>query len=313
MEQSPIMQNKLELSRNANDIQGLDTLRRAAQSGDKEALVEAAKQFEGIFLQMMLKSMRKAQDVLSDENNPFNSEQVKFYRDMHDQQLANDLAANGSVGLADIIVKQLGQLDDGYTPASVIRNDGNLSSINRHRIKSTVQAQDTILGPVGPAYKASGFASPQAFLEHLFPAAQKAAEQIGLDPKALLAQAAVETGWGKYMIHSGKGENTHNLFGIKADKNWQGEKALVDSIEFEQGVAITAKSPFRAYQNFNEALQDYVNFVQNSPRYEQALKQSEQTEQYFNALQQAGYATDPDYAKKVMSVFNGDIINAFKP
>lgn len=313
MEHSPIMQNKLELSRNANDIQGLDTLRRAAQSGDKEALVEAAKQFEGIFLQMMLKSMRKAQDVLSDEESPFNSEQVKFYRDMHDQQLANDLATNGSVGLADIIVKQLGQLDEGYTPASVIRNDANLSSINRHRIKSTSQAQETILGPQGAAYKASGFESPQAFLENLFPAAQKAAEQLGLDPKALLAQAAVETGWGKYMIHSGSGQNSHNLFGIKADRNWQGDKAVVDSIEFEQGVAVTTKSPFRAYQNFNEALQDYVNFVQQSPRYDKAVQQSKQTEQYFNELQEAGYATDPDYAQKVMSVFNGDIINAFKP
>lgn len=307
------MQNKLELSRNANDIQGLDTLRRAAQSGDKGALVEAAKQFEGIFLQMMLKSMRKAQDVLSDQDNPFNSEQVKFYRDMHDQQLANDLAANGSVGLADIIVKQLGQLEDGYTPASVIRNDGNLSGINRQRLKATTEAQDTILGSPQAAYKASGFASPQAFLASLFPAAQKAAEQIGLDPKALLAQAAVETGWGKYMIHSGSGQNTHNLFGIKADKNWSGNKAVVDSIEFEQGVATTSKSPFRAYANFNDALQDYVNFVSQSPRYENALKNSQQPAQYFEQLQQAGYATDPDYANKVMSVFHGDIINAFKP
>jgi peptidoglycan hydrolase FlgJ len=313
MEQSPIMQNRLELSRNANDIQGLDTLRRAAQSGDKEALVEAAKQFEGIFLQMMLKSMRKAQDVLSDEDSPFNSEQVKFYRDMHDQQLANDLASNGSVGLADIIVKQLGQLEDGYTPASVIRNDANLSSINRHRVKSTAQAQDVILGQPTAAYKASGFASPKAFLESLFPAVQKAAKQLGLDPKALLAQAAVETGWGKYMIHSGSGQNTHNLFGIKADKNWQGNKAVVDSIEFEQGIAKTSKSPFRAYDNFADALQDYVNFVQQSPRYETALKNSEQPEQYFNQLQQAGYATDPDYANKIMSVLNGDLLNAFDP
>jgi peptidoglycan hydrolase FlgJ len=321
MDLSPTLHSNLEMSRNANDIQGLDTLRRAAQSGDKGALEEAAKQFEGIFLQMMLKSMRKAQDVLSDQDNPFNSEQVKFYRDMHDQQLANDLATNGSVGLADIIVKQLGQLEDGYTPASVIRNDGNLSSIQQHRIKAAaqtqsqtqIQTQNPALGRPTAAFKASGFDSPQAFLESLFPAFQTVAEQIGLDPKALLAQAAVETGWGKYMIHSGNGQNTHNLFGIKADRNWTGNKAVVDSIEFDQGVATTSKSPFRAYENFTDALQDYVNFVQQSPRYENALKKSSQPSQYFDELQQAGYATDPAYADKIMSVLNSELLSSFDP
>jgi flagellar protein FlgJ len=313
MDLSPTLHSNLELSRNANDIKGLDTLRRAAQSGDKGALEEAAKQFEGIFLQMMLKSMRKAQDVLSDQDNPFNSEQVKFYRDMHDQQLANDLATNGSVGLADIIVKQLGQLEDGYTPASVIRNDGNLSNIHRQRIKAAAPTQIPVLGQAVAAFKASGFDSPKAFLESLFPAVQKVAEQIGLDPKAMLAQAAVETGWGKYMIHSGNGQNTHNLFGIKADRNWTGNKAVVDSIEFDQGVATTSKSPFRAYDNVADALQDYVNFVQQSPRYENALKKSGQPLQYFNELQQAGYATDPHYADKIMSVLNSELLTTFEP
>ncbi|KXI27892.1 flagellar assembly peptidoglycan hydrolase FlgJ [Paraglaciecola hydrolytica] len=305
------MQNQLELSRNTNDIQGLDTLRRAAQSGDQGALVEAAKQFEGIFLQMMLKSMRKAQDVLADEESPFNSEQVKFYRDMHDQQLATDLATNGSVGLADIIVKQLGQLADGYTPASIIRNDGNLSVLNQHRIKSIQQAQDAVLGQ--PNYKASSFETPQQFLETLYPQAKQAAEQLGLDPKALLAQAAVETGWGKYLIHNAQGQNSHNLFGVKADKSWTGNKTLIDSIEFEQGIAKTAKSPFRAYDSFGDALQDYVDFVKQNPRYQDAINNTEQAPRYFAELQQAGYATDPEYANKVVSVLNGDIMQAFKP
>ncbi|WP_340679512.1 flagellar assembly peptidoglycan hydrolase FlgJ [Paraglaciecola sp.] len=311
MEHSPNMTNQLELSRNANDIQGLDTLRRAAQSGDKAALVEAAKQFEGIFLQMMLKSMRKAQDVLADEESPFNSEQVKFYRDMHDQQLANDLAANGSVGLAEIIVKQLGQLEDGYTPASVIRNDGNLDSINRRQAAAVQKAQDAVLGSAN--YKASGFANPQDFLETLYPQAKQAAEQLGIDPKALLAQAAVETGWGKYLIHNAQGQNSHNLFGVKADKSWTGDKTLIDSIEFEQGIAKTTKSPFRSYESFGEALQDYVNFVKQNPRYEEAINNSQHAPRYFTELQQAGYATDPEYANKVVSVLNGDIMQAFKP
>ena len=311
MELSNNMQSQLELSRNTSDIGGLDNLRRAAQSGDEAALVEAARQFEGIFLQMMLKSMRKAQDVLADEESPFNSEQVKFYRDMHDQQLATDLATKGSVGLADIIVKQLGNLQEGYTPASVIRNDGNLSSINRHRVQSIEQAQNLVLGPA--TYKASGFDNPEHFLQSLYPQAKQAAEQLGLDPKALLAQAAVETGWGQYLIHNSQGQNSHNLFGIKAGKNWTGDKAVVDSIEFEQGVAKTAKSPFRVYASFSDALQDYVDFVKQNPRYENALSNTGQAEQYFSALQQAGYATDPDYANKVVAVLNGDIMQAFHP
>ena len=311
MDQSPSMQSQLELSRNANDIQGLDTLRRAAQSGDKAALVEAAKQFEGIFLQMMLKSMRKAQDVLADEESPFNSEQVKFYRDMHDQQLANDLAANGSVGLAEIIVKQLGQMEDGYTPASVIRNDGNLSSINRRQAAAVQHAQAAVLGQNN--YKASAFDSPQDFLETLYPQAKQAAEQLGMDPLALLAQAAVETGWGKHVIHNAQGQNSHNLFGVKADKSWTGDKTLIDSIEFEQGIAKTKKAPFRAYGSFGEALQDYVDFVKQNPRYEEAISNSQESQRYFTELQQAGYATDPEYADKIVSVLNGDIMQAFKP
>lgn len=315
-DQKTSMQNQLELSRNTSDIQGLDALRRAAQSGDKEALVEAAHQFEGIFLQMMLKSMRKAQDVLADEDSPFNSEQVKFYRDMHDQQLANDLSTKGSVGLADIIIKQLGQMDENYTPASVIRNDANLSSINRHRMQSVEKAQNQVLTPFETnksATKSSAFDSPQAFLETLYPLAQQAAQQLGLDPKALLAQAAIETGWGKYMIHNAQGQNSHNLFGVKADKSWQGGKTLVDTIEFEQGIAQTQKAPFRTYQNFAEALQDYVEFVKHNPRYENAIKNTHEPERYFSELQQAGYATDPKYADKIDKVLKSEIFEAFKP
>lgn len=308
------MQSQLELSRNTSDIQGLDTLRKAAQSGDQNALVEAAHQFEGIFLQMMLKSMRKAQDVLADEDSPFNSEQVKFYRDMHDQQLATDLSAKGSVGLADIIIKQLGQQDENYTPASVIRNDGNLSSINRQHIRSVEQAQNQVLNDTKrSSFKASAFENPQAFLASLYPQAKQAAEQLGLDPKALLAQAAVETGWGKYMIHNAQGQNSHNLFGVKADKNWQGQKAIIDSVEFDQGLAKTTKSPFRAYDNFGDALQDYVDFVKHSPRYEQAVNNAGEAQRYFNALQQAGYATDPEYANKVVGVLNSDLLQSFEP
>jgi flagellar protein FlgJ len=310
MEQSLITQNPLELSRNANDIKGLDALRRAAQSGDSKALDEAAKQFEAIFVQMMLKSMRKAQDVMADKDSPFNSEQVKFYRDMHDTQIASDLASNGSIGLADIIVRQLGKAVDGYMPAGALRNDGNLSSINRSAIASTQKSQEEVLGNQSiktfQSFKSAAFNDAQSFIEQLYPAAQQAAEELGIDPKALLAQAAIETGWGQYMIHNTSGQNSHNLFGIKADRRWQGDRAMVDTIEFEQGVASPKKAPFRMYDSFADSMQDYVGFVKQNSRYEDAVKQSQSPQDYFSELQKAGYATDPDYANKVIAVFEGE-------
>jgi flagellar protein FlgJ len=322
MDQSNNFKGQLELSRNANDIAGLDTLRRAAQSGDKKALKEAAQQFEAIFVHMMLKSMRKAQDVMVDKDSPFNSEQVKFYRGMHDQQLATDLSSNGSIGLADIIVRQLGQLGDGYMPASAIRNDGNLSSINRQNVKSVEQAQDSILGSKDlsghvpktfQAFKHAAFDNPQEFVSQLLPAAKVAAEQLGLDPLAMIAQAAVETGWGKHMIHTEQGNNIHNLFGIKANKHWQGDRTIVSTVEYENGLAVPKKAPFRTYDSFSEAMQGYVDFLKENPRYEQALKNSHDSKNYFKELQQAGYATDPAYADKVLAVLQGDNLAEFMP
>ncbi|GAC20852.1 flagellar assembly peptidoglycan hydrolase FlgJ [Paraglaciecola arctica] len=317
MDQSIVTQNPLELSRNANDIKGLDALRRAAQSGDSKALDEAAKQFEAIFVQMMLKSMRKAQDVMADKDSPFNSEQVKFYRDMHDTQIASDLASNGSIGLADIIVRQLGKTGDGYMPAGALRNDGNLSSINRNTIVSTQKAQDEVLGnqPIKTfqSFKTAAFDDAKSFIEQLYPVAQEAAAELGIDPKALLAQAAIETGWGQHMIHNTSGQNSHNLFGIKADRRWQGDRAMVKTIEFEQGVPATKRAPFRVYDSFADSMQDYVGFVKQNPRYEEAVKQSQSPQDYFTELQKAGYATDPDYANKVLSVLDGEQLKRYLP
>ncbi|MDO6558172.1 flagellar assembly peptidoglycan hydrolase FlgJ [Paraglaciecola chathamensis] len=308
-------QGQFDMSRNANDIQGLDKLRRAAQSGDDAALQEAAKQFEAIFVQMMLKSMRKAQDVMADKDSPFNSEQVKFYRDMHDQQLATDMSNNGSIGLADIIVKQLSKGGNGFTPSSVIRNDANLSDINRHSAQSIEQAQQLVLpesvsSNVG--YKDAAFRDQNEFLDTLYPVAQQVAKELGIDPKALLAQAAVETGWGQYMMHTDNG-NTHNLFGIKAGNGWQGDTANVSTIEFEQGLAAPKKAKFRAYNSFNDAMQDYASFVKDNPRYQQALEHTGDPKNYFNELQQAGYATDPAYADKILSVLNSGSLRQYQP
>lgn len=309
--------NQLDMARNVHDLGSINKMREAIASGDETVLQEAAEQFEAIFVQMMLKSMRKAQDALADENSPFNSQQVKFYRDMHDQQLATDLTSNGGLGLADVIVKQLGQTEDSYIPSSVIRSDGNLSSLNRERSQTVEQAQDFALNSRSirsqSARKDAMFDSPEQFVESLMPMAERVAAKYGMDPKAIISQAAVETGWGKFVIHSADGKSSHNLFGIKANKDWEGKQAVVDTLEFNNGVAQKQKAAFRAYDSVREAMEDYGQFITSQPRYSRAVEQASDARQYTQALQDAGYATDPEYADKIMSVYNSDRLNALMP
>jgi flagellar protein FlgJ len=317
MDLSSTTKTQLEMSRNYHDLGSVNKLREAAQSGDKGALEEAAKQFEAIFVQMMLKSMRKAQDALADKDSPFSSEQVKFYREMHDKQLATDLSANGSIGLADIIVQQMNPGDE-MMPAGTVRSDGDLSILNRRTVAAVQDAQDRVLGVnnenvSSSASKQSAFASPEEFVTALYPQAIEAAKVLNIDPKAMIAQAALETGWGKSIIHKGDGANSHNLFGIKADKRWDGEKASVDTLEFVNNVPEKQQANFRSYGSFSDSLNDYVDFIQSNPRYEQATQKTQSPQQYFEALQEAGYATDPQYAEKVMSVFNGSILGDLLP
>lgn len=303
--------SQLEMSRNVHDSQSTDKLRAAVASGDKGAIEEAAKQFEAIFVQMLLKSMRKAQEAIADKDSPFNSDQVKYYRDMHDQQLATDMATNGSIGLAQVIIQQMGG-DDRITPAGAVRANGDISILNRAQVMRRQQAEDAVFGPYQndrANSKRAAFESPQHFVESLYPQAVAAAEKLSIDPKALLAQAAVETGWGKYVIHQGNGSSSHNLFGIKADKRWQGDKAIVDTLEYVNNVPEKQQAAFRSYQDFSGSLNDYVEFIQGNPRYQQAIEQTQSPDKYFNALQEAGYATDPAYAEKVMSVYKGDLLN----
>lgn len=312
---STSVKSQLEMSRSVHDLGGLNSLREAATSGQDGALEEAAKQFEAIFVQMLLKSMRQAQDALADEDSPFNSDQVKFYRDMHDQQLATDLSTNGSIGLAEIIVQQM-SINDGVMPASAVRSDGDLSSINRNKVLMR-QAQEQIFASdvsgASNGQKLASFETPADFIESLYPQALEAAKQLNIDPKALLAQAAVETGWGKYLIHQADGSNSHNLFGIKADARWQGDKAVVETLEYENGIASKQKAAFRSYDDFESSMADYAHFIQDNPRYSQALEQTQSPRDYFEALQEAGYATDPQYADKVMSVFNGELFKGLLP
>lgn len=150
---------------------------------------------------------------------------------------------------------------------------------------------------------------PTEFIQRLLPAATKAAEQLGLEPLALIAQAALETGWGQRMFKTSSGVDSHNLFGIKAHGNWQGDVAVVDTLEYRQGIAQKEKARFRAYDSPEQSMQDYVDLIQQNPRYQAALNAAADVKSYFRQLQAAGYATDPNYAEKILSVLDG---KAFK-
>lgn len=306
--------SQLEMSRSTLDFNGLDTLRTAAKNGDGKALEEAAKQFEAIFVKMLLSSMRKAQDALADQDSPFNSEQVKFYRDMHDQQLATDLSTNGSIGLAEIIIQQM-DINKEATAIHGLRSNANLEDINRYRkLLQENNNKTASLSNSDTSYqKQAAFASPKDFVLGLYDKAVAAAEKLAIDPKALLAQAAVETGWGKYVIQQNDGNSSHNLFGIKADPRWEGKKAVVDTIEYVNQIPEKQQASFRSYSDFADSLSDYVDFIKSNPRYSEAIEKTENAANYFKSLQEAGYATDPSYADKVMSVYNGSLLNELLP
>ncbi len=141
--------------------------------------------------------------------------------------------------------------------------------------------------------------SPEGFVAALRPAAEKAAARLGLPAEALLAQAALETGWGGHVMQRPDGSSSHNLFGIKADSRWNGGRVQVSTLEYRDGVAMRTKADFRAYDSYEESFNDYVRFVQQNPRYAEALRATEDVGRYFDRLQQAGYATDPAYAEKI--------------
>lgn len=154
--------------------------------------------------------------------------------------------------------------------------------------------------PLAPGKAA--FSSPQEFVATMLPMAEAAAEKIGVDPRYLVAQAALETGWGKSIIRTGDGQSSHNLFGIKTHNSWDGESARVLTTEYQGGKAVRETANFRAYDSYAQSFDDYVSFLQNNGRYEKALSSTDNPERFVKELQQAGYATDPQYARKISQI-----------
>lgn len=307
------------------DLQGLDQLRQKAQGNSKESIREVANQFESMFASMLIKSMRKANEAFETES-PFNNKQTKFYTDMQDNQLALDISRHGSLGLADALVRQL-EPSSAVTPKAVpaeqltMANDGQQKAFNLTSDAQPVgfnkpdkvrsidyshirnKADQPVVVPLAEApQKRPEFTDKKSFIETLLPYAKKTAQALGVSPIVLIAQSALETGWGKKIINGPDKQSSLNLFNIKAHKSWQGDKVAKDSLEVESGVGVKRRSNFRAYNSLAESFEDYGHFITTNKRYQPALQQNEGDHRYIEELQDAGYATDPQYADKIKTI-----------
>ncbi|MEW6513286.1 MAG: flagellar assembly peptidoglycan hydrolase FlgJ [Pseudomonadota bacterium] len=292
------------------DVQALAKVKTDLRKDDPKALKAAAQQFEAVFLQMVLKSMRAA----TPQTGPFDSDQTRFYQELLDSQLAQVMAGKGGTGLAAVIERQLSRADatqaltgeegfplmpparslpfslprafplpDGSKPAPAIPLDG--SPVRPSLIEGAASA-------VPPA---------PTFVSNVWPHAVAASQTTGIPAQFLIGHAALESGWGKAEPRFADGRPSHNLFGIKAGSNWQGATVEATTTEYVNGVAEKHVERFRAYGSYAEAFQDYAQLLAQSPRYAGVVG-SRDAASFAQGLQRAGYATDPAYASKLERV-----------
>ena len=348
------------------DLNRLSSLKHGDRDSDANVR-KVAQEFESLFISEMLKASRKASDVLADDN-PMNTETVKQYRDMYDQQLAVSMSREGGgIGLQDVLVRQLSKNKstppntspfprmEGSAPAlwgnkvaepvhataaSATRND--VAALNSRRLALPSKLTDRLLAGIVPSAATTNsaavpardgqqvaktfavpdnglrilgravaqpplapkkaFADSDEFVATMLPMAEQAAKRIGIDPRYLVAQAALETGWGKSVMRNSDGSSSHNLFGIKATGSWQGEQARAITSEFRDGQFVKETAAFRSYDSYQDSFHDLVSLLQGNSRYQDAVKAADKPEQFVRELQKAGYATDPNYASKISQI-----------
>ncbi len=269
------------------DNAGLNAVRKMGRDDDPQALKAVAQQFEAMFVQQMFKSMRAASETFS-EGSFLNSSESQFYQQMMDQQLSLELTKGRGMGLADVLYRQM-QRDYGQVDAAPAED----AATNLRRTSE--------VSSLASAAKAENTDDAQAFIDTIKPYAEWAANTLGVDSDALMAQAALETGWGKHVVRDGSGQSSNNLFNIKAGSTWQGDTVSTLTDEYEKGEKYTTEADFRRYNSLFESFSDYVNLMRK-PRYQEAVSAGQDGAAFAQRLQQAGYATDPNYASKIQSI-----------
>ncbi|MBX9428698.1 flagellar assembly peptidoglycan hydrolase FlgJ [Ralstonia pseudosolanacearum] len=355
--------NRTDISnRLALDAQGFESLKQTARTDPTAAAKTVAKQFDAIFVNMMLKQMREA----SPQNGLLDSSSSKMYTSMLDQQLSQTLASRG-VGVADQLLKQMlrqaaktnpdasGSVNTALsrttatntalpgaagstttdaakaiaraslnglaaTAAAGTEDDGSgISTVPRPGLEERVQRALAALRKQAEAQSSSGtlpeadlssVASQPAgdrmssFYNKLIDHATQASQETGIPASFMIGHAALESGWGRREIRAKDGTSSHNLFGIKAGGSWTGPTTEVMTTEYVGGVAHKVKEKFRAYGSYAEAFKDYANLLSSNPRYSNvvAAGAGKDAASFARGLQRAGYATDPNYANKIMAV-----------
>lgn len=279
----------------ALDVQSAAALKQAARADPRQGARAAARQFEAVFTQMMLKSMRDATPA----DGPLDSPQTRMLTGMLDAQLAQQMSSRG-IGLADMLLRQL---SPGSGPATPTGTAGNPLPL-----RGAAYGPADGMGVPPPLEHARNGTmrglgdTPADFVARLADEAQRASASTGIPARYMLGQAALESGWGKREIQRADGSTSYNLFGIKADKHWQGATVEVNTTEYVNGVRHRVRARFRAYGSYQEAFADYANLLRNNPRYARVLAAGGDARAFAQGLQRAGYATDPRYAEKLLRV-----------
>lgn len=290
------------------DFKGLNALHHQVNTNPDVAKKEVAEQFESLLVQMLMKSMREANQALTSDSE--HDDQTAMYHDLFDKQLSLVMAHSGT-GLAKVIEDSLERTQTLRT-ASTDRSAATIAPlpVEAPPIVDTTKTIDFIEPIQGPAVTStSNFDSTSEFVSALWASAKEAASLLGTDPKFLLAQAALETNWGKSILPMITGESTHNLFNIKADKSWEAASTQVNAVEYEDGLMVKNKSKFRAYESYKDSFTDYVHFLKNNSRYEVALKHASNPQEFAQQLQKASYATDEKYSEKIMQIYSSKRLN----
>lgn len=297
------------------DLHGLQNLK--IEKDNEQALRKVSQQFESMFINMLLKNMRAANQVFS-KGNMFDSQESQFYRDMHDHQLALSLAHGRGFGVADAMYRQLSQAygagdtprtrEVQVNPSDVYKPDfgsadqdfrGELGGATAQDIQTS---ENEGLGST-PNLRSSIASSPEDFIQKVFDGATKAADTLGVEREVLIAQAALETGWGDKVFARENGDSSFNLFNIKADSRWQGESVAKQTLEFLGGKFTVVADKFRSYESIQDSFEDFTKFIQSSERYLPVLGAAKGGLDFIEGIHKAGYATDPNYVDKVASVY----------
>ncbi|HEV2286434.1 MAG TPA: flagellar assembly peptidoglycan hydrolase FlgJ [Steroidobacteraceae bacterium] len=282
------------------DFAGLEKLKSGAARNDPAAIRQVAKQFESLFARMMIKSMRDA----IGKDPIFGSDQAQTYQGMFDDQLSLELTQGKGLGLADMLMRQLQHAGvAGAGTSSPAGKTGTSAPAGTSGTSGTTGISGTsgTRGAPGPTTPATT-AERTNFISEVWPDAERAAQQLGVHPVSLVAQAALETNWGRSVPKAAGGATSNNLFGIKAGSRWSGAAVTAATQEYQGGAATSTSAAFRAYASPGESFQDYVALLRGNARFSGALGSGTSVSSFAQALQQGGYATDPDYAQKVTAV-----------